>query len=61
MERYQQRWEEDLKSERFNGTLRERLASLTRKCSHASAHLEPFQWGMYLIDCTYNLCWIRDQ
>jgi transposase-like protein len=47
--------------ERFNGTIRERLASLTRKCRHASAHLEPFQWGMYLIGCTYNLCWIHDQ
>jgi IS1 family transposase len=47
--------------ERFNGTIRERLASLTRKCRHASAHLEPFQWGMYLIGCTYNLCWTHDQ
>src|SRR5712691_2986698 len=43
--------------ERFNGTIRERLASLTRKCRHANRHLEPFQWGMYLIGCTYNLCW----
>jgi transposase-like protein/IS1 family transposase len=33
--------------ERFNGTMRERLASLTRKCRHANEHLEPFQWGMY--------------
>jgi transposase-like protein/IS1 family transposase len=47
--------------ERFNGTMRERLASLTRKCRHASAHLEPYQWGMYLIGCTYNLCWRHDQ
>src|SRR5450432_392114 len=43
--------------ERFNGTIRERLASLTRKCRHANRHLEPFQWGMYVIGCTYNLCW----
>jgi hypothetical protein len=47
--------------ERFNGTMRERLASLTRKCRHASLHLEPFQWGMYLIGCTYNLCWSHHQ
>jgi transposase-like protein len=47
--------------ERFNGTMRERLASLTRKCRHASEHLEAFQWGMYLIGCTYNLCWRHDQ
>jgi hypothetical protein len=43
--------------ERFNGTIRERLAALTRKCRHTNWHLEPFQWGMYLIGCTYNLCW----
>ena len=43
--------------ERLNGTVRERLASLTRKCRHASQRLEAFQWGMYLIGCTYNLCW----
>jgi hypothetical protein len=43
--------------ERLNGTLRERLAALTRKCRHASQHLWAFQWGMYLIGCTYNVCW----
>jgi hypothetical protein len=37
--------------------VRERLAALTRKCRHASQRLEAFQWGMYLIGCTYNLCW----
>lgn len=37
--------------------MRERLAALTRKCRHASQRLEAFQWGMYLIGCTYNLCW----
>src|SRR6266567_374105 len=47
--------------ERFNATMRERLASLTRKCRHASQRLEAFQWGMYLIGCTYNLCWIHHQ
>jgi hypothetical protein len=47
--------------ERFNGTMRERLASLTRKCRHANRRLEPFQWGMYLVGCTYNLCWSHHQ
>jgi IS1 family transposase len=47
--------------ERLNGTMRERLASLTRKCRHANWHLSAFQWGMYLIGCTYNLCWIHQQ
>jgi hypothetical protein len=47
--------------ERFNGTIRERLASLTRKCRHANRHMEPFQWGMYVIGCTYNLCWPHHQ
>jgi hypothetical protein len=43
--------------ERLNGTVRERLAALTRKCRHASQRLEAFQWGMYLIGCTSNVCW----
>jgi IS1 family transposase len=43
--------------ERFNGTMRERLASLTRKCRHAAHRLEALETGMYLIGCTYNLCW----
>jgi hypothetical protein len=43
--------------ERLNGTFRERLASLTRKCRHANRRLSAFEWGMYLIGCTYNLCW----
>jgi hypothetical protein len=43
--------------ERLNGTMRERLASLTRKCRHAHWRLLAFQWGMYLIGCTYNFCW----
>jgi len=47
--------------ERLNGTMRERLASLTRKCRHANWHLSAFQWGMYLIGCTYNLCWNHHQ
>src|SRR3989442_2028950 len=42
--------------ERFNGTMRERLATLTRKCRHAAQRLESLATGMYLIGCTYNLC-----
>ena len=42
--------------ERFNGTMRERLASLTRKCRHAAHRLETLETGMYLIGCTYNFC-----
>jgi hypothetical protein len=43
--------------ERFNGTVRERLAALTRKCRHAARRLTGLERGMYLIGCTYNLCW----
>lgn len=43
--------------ERFNGTLRQRLASLTRKCRHAAVRLQALHSGMYLIGCTYNFCW----
>ncbi len=42
--------------ERFNGTMRERLATLTRKCRHAAHRLEALSTGMYLIGCTYNFC-----
>src|SRR5258708_19248495 len=42
--------------ERFNGTMRERLAYLTRKCRHASHRLDTLETGMYLIACTYNFC-----
>jgi IS1 family transposase len=42
--------------ERFNGTVRERLATLTRKCRHAAQRLQALETGMYLIGCTYNLC-----
>jgi transposase-like protein len=43
--------------ERLNGTMRERLAALTRKCRHASTKLQALHSGMYLIGCTYNWCW----
>lgn len=42
--------------ERLNGTFRERLASLTRKCRHAAARVETLERGIYLIGCTYNFC-----
>src|SRR5450755_5170042 len=42
--------------ERLNGTVRERLASLTRKCRHAAVRVETLETGMYLIGCTYNFC-----
>jgi transposase-like protein/IS1 family transposase len=47
--------------ERLNGTLRERLASLTRKCRHASEKLFAFHTGMYLIGCSYNFCWYHQE
>jgi transposase-like protein len=43
--------------ERFNGTMRERLATLTRKCRHPAHRLQALHTGMYLIGCTYNFCW----
>lgn len=43
--------------ERFNGTMRERLACLTRKCRHAAHRLAALHTGMYLLGCTYNFCW----
>lgn len=42
--------------ERFNGTMRERLAILTRKCRHAARRLHAVETGMYLIGSTYNFC-----
>jgi transposase-like protein/IS1 family transposase len=43
--------------ERFNGTMRERLASLTRRCRHAARRVAALQAGMWLVGCTYNWCW----
>jgi IS1 family transposase len=42
--------------ERFNGTVRERLATLTRKCRHAAQRLQALETGMYLIGSIYNFC-----
>jgi hypothetical protein len=38
-------------------SMRERLATLTRKCRHATAQLSALQTGMYLLGTTYNFCW----
>lgn len=43
--------------ERFNGTMRERLATLTRKCRHATQRVTALHTGMYLLGTTYNFCW----
>ena len=42
--------------ERLNGTVRERLAPLTRRCRHAAQRLQALETGMYLIGSTYNFC-----
>lgn len=47
--------------ERLNGTMRERLAALTRKSRHASEKLFAFHTGMYLIGCSYNFCWYHQE
>jgi len=47
--------------ERLNGTMRERLASLTRKCRHAARKIEALETGMYLIGCTYNFCFAHHE
>lgn len=47
--------------ERLNGTMRERLATLTRKCRHSARHLRPLEKGMYLIGSTYNFCWAHQE
>ena len=47
--------------ERLNGTMRERLAALTRKCRHAAGRLTALHTGMYLLGCTYNFCWPHHQ
>jgi IS1 family transposase len=43
--------------ERLNATMRERLATLTRKCRHATVRLSSLHTGMYLLGSTYNFCW----
>ena len=47
--------------ERLNGTIRERLASLTRKSRHAASRIQALHTGMYLIGCTYNFCFVHQE
>ncbi|MEI6043677.1 MAG: hypothetical protein WCS37_04710 [Chloroflexota bacterium] len=47
--------------ERFNGTLRERLGSLTRKCRRAAHKPETLHYGMFLVDTSYNFCMPHDE
>ncbi len=47
--------------ERFNGTMRERLAVLSRKCRHAAQRLETLTHGRYLIGWTYNFCFAHQE
>lgn len=47
--------------ERLNGTFRERLASLTRKCRHSASRIQALLTGMYLIGCTYNFCFAHHE
>jgi transposase-like protein len=42
--------------ERFNATMRERLATLTRRGRHAAHRLEMLTAGMWLVGTTYNWC-----
>lgn len=42
--------------ERLNGTFRQRMACLTRRCRHAARRLASLEAGMWLVGCTYNFC-----
>ncbi|WP_236601266.1 hypothetical protein [Ktedonobacter sp. SOSP1-52] len=43
--------------ERLNATMRQRFATLTRKCRQGAHRLRPLETGMYLLGTTYNFCW----
>jgi hypothetical protein len=47
--------------ERFNGTIRERFAPLTRKCRYAAAKIETVHTGIYFIGSVYNFCSPHDE
>jgi len=47
--------------ERFNATMRERLATLTRKCRHAAHRVYPLETGMYLVGSIYNFCCLHQE
>jgi hypothetical protein len=42
--------------ERLNGTFRERLATLVRRCRHLARYLSTLEQGMYLVGTHYNFC-----
>jgi hypothetical protein len=42
--------------DRFNATMRERPAPLTRTCRHAAHRVYPLETGMYLVGSIYNCC-----
>jgi IS1 family transposase len=43
--------------EHFNGTMRERLASLTRQRRHVVRRVNRLEAGMWLVGCPSNFCW----
>jgi hypothetical protein len=43
--------------DRLNGTIRARLASLTRKCRQGASGIQALHTGMDLIGCPYNFWW----
>ena len=47
--------------ERFNGTIRERFAPLTRKCRYLAARVPTVHTGIYLIGSVYNFCSPHDE
>jgi len=47
--------------ERLNGTMRERHATLTRKCRHAAHRVHPLETDMYLISSTYHFCFLHHE
>ncbi len=47
--------------ERLHGPVRERLASLTRRSRHAASRIQALPTGMYLLGCTYNVCFAHQE
>src|SRR5258708_21620420 len=47
--------------ERLNGTMRQRLASLTRKRRHAARPLAALENAMWLFGGYYNFCWAHHE
>jgi len=46
--------------ERFNATLRSRLASLGRRTRHLAQRVEKVEATVYLVGCVYNFCTYHD-